>query len=40
MMEVKFMNKRKQKENGNVILKHIKNNLKEYVTIGIRYVCY
>lgn len=29
------MNKRKQKENGNVILKHIKNNLKEYVSVII-----
>ena len=29
------MSKRKQKENRNVILKHIKNNLKEYISVII-----
>lgn len=27
------MGKRKQKENGNVIVKHIKNNIKEYISV-------
>lgn len=29
------MSKRKQKENGNVIVKHIKNNIKEYISVII-----
>lgn len=29
------MGKRKQKENGNVIVKHIKNNIKEYISVTV-----